>query len=69
MMPEPDNVVLIYLRRIDEKVDRVIDDVRDIKFRVTNLEEGQAGIQRRLDRGRGAAGSHRAGLDLVELPH
>jgi hypothetical protein len=50
MMPEPNNVVLIYLRRIDEKVDRVIDDVRDIKFRVTNLEEGQAGIQRRLDR-------------------
>ncbi len=50
-MPEPDNVVLVYLQRIDEKVDRVIDDVRDIKFRVTNLEEGQAGIQRRLDRG------------------
>ena len=49
-MPEPDNVVLVYLRRIDEKVDRVIDDVRDIKVRVTNLEEGQAGIQRRLDR-------------------
>ena len=49
-MPEPDNVVLVCPRRIDEKVDRVIDDVRDIKFRVTNLEEGQAGIQRRLDR-------------------
>ncbi len=49
-MPEPDNVVLAYLRRIDEKGDRVIDDVRDIKLRVTNLEEGQAGIQRRLDR-------------------
>ena len=49
-MPEPDNVVLVYLRRIDEKADRVIDDVRDIKVRVTNLEEGQAGIQRRLDR-------------------
>jgi hypothetical protein len=50
MMSEPDNVVLVYLRRIDEKVDRVIDDLRDIKVRVTNLEEGQAGIQRRLDR-------------------
>jgi hypothetical protein len=43
MMPEPDNVVLVYLWRIDEIVDRVIDDVRDIKVRVTNLEEGQAG--------------------------
>ena len=49
-MPKPDNVVLVYLRRIDEKADRVIDDVRDIKFRVTNLDEWQAGIQRRLDR-------------------
>jgi hypothetical protein len=32
------------LRRIDEKVDRVIDDVRDLKVRITKLEEGQAGI-------------------------
>ena len=67
-MPEPDNVVVVYLRRIDEKADRVIDDVRDIKFRVTNLEEGQAGILRlvrvdaRLDR-------IERRLDLVELPH
>ncbi|MDQ6870252.1 MAG: hypothetical protein M3178_18665 [Pseudomonadota bacterium] len=60
-MPEPDKLVLVYLRRIDEKVDRVIDDVRDIKFRVTNFEEGQAGIQRRL-------GIERR-LDLVDLPH
>jgi hypothetical protein len=41
MMPEPDNVVLVYLRRIDEKADRVIDDVRDIKFRVTTLTKGK----------------------------
>jgi hypothetical protein len=46
MMPEPDELVLVYLLRIDEKVDRVIENVRDIKFRVTNLEEGQAGFQR-----------------------
>ena len=64
-MPEPDNVVLIYLRRIDEKVDRVIDDVR----RVTNLEEGQAGIQRRLDRVEARLDRIERRLDLVELPH
>ena len=58
-MPEPDNVVLVYLRRIDEKADRVIDDVRDIKFRVTNLEEGQA-YPTPIGPGRDAAGSHRA---------
>jgi hypothetical protein len=65
-MPEPDNVVLVYLRHID---DRVIDDVRDIKFPVTNLEEGQAGIQRRLDRVEARLDRVERRLDLVELPH
>ena len=50
MAEEPDNLVLVYLRRIDEKLDRLIDDVQDLKVRVTALEEGQAGINRRLDR-------------------
>ena len=68
-MPEPDNVVLAYPRRIDEKVDRVIDDVRDIKVRVTNLEQGQAGIQRRLDRVEARLDRIERRLDLVELPH
>ena len=67
-MPEPDNVALVYLRRIDEKVDRVIEDVRDIKFRVTNLEEGQAGILR-LDRVDARLDRIERRLDLVELPH
>jgi hypothetical protein len=69
MMPEPDNVVLVYLRRIEEKVDRVIDDMRDIKFRVTNLEEGQAGLQRRLNREEARLDRIVWRLDLVELPH
>ena len=69
MMPEPDNVVLVYLRRIDEKVDRVIDDVRDLKVRITNLEEGQAGIQRRLDRVEARLDRIERRLDLVEPPH
>jgi hypothetical protein len=69
MMPEPDNVVQVYLRRIDEKVDRVIDDVRDIKFRVTNLEEGQARINRRLDGVETRLDRIERPLDLVELPY
>jgi archaellum component FlaC len=47
---EPDNIVLTYLRRIDAKLDRVIDDVQDLKVRMTNVEEGLAGVNRRLDR-------------------
>jgi archaellum component FlaC len=50
MADEPDNIVLTYLRRIDAKLDRVIDDVQDLKVRMTNVEEGLAGVNRRLDR-------------------
>jgi hypothetical protein len=69
MMPEPDNLVLVYPRRIDEKVDRVIDDVRDLKVRITNLEEGQAGVHRRLDRVEAWLDRIERRLDLVEPPH
>ncbi len=50
MADEPDNLMLIYLRRIDEKVDRLIDEVRDLKVRTTSVEENLAGVHRRLDR-------------------
>jgi hypothetical protein len=45
MSGEPDNLVLVYLRRIDEKVDRVIDDIQDLKHRVTSLEGRVASIR------------------------
>jgi hypothetical protein len=35
---------------MDEKLDRLIDEVRDLKVRATSLEENQAGLQRRMDR-------------------
>jgi hypothetical protein len=44
-MVEPENLILTMLRRLDEKCDRVIDDVRDLKARVTALDEGQAALQ------------------------
>jgi archaellum component FlaC len=50
MASEPDNVVLALLRRIDERTARMADDLADIKVRVTSLEEGFAGVHRRLDR-------------------
>jgi|GEM_PF-1235525 hypothetical protein len=68
-MTEPDNLVLIYLRRIDEKVDRVIADVADLKIRVTDAEEGQAGIHRRLGRVEMRLDYIERRFDLVELPH
>lgn len=68
-MSEPDNVLLVYLRRIDEKVDRLIDDVRDLKVRVTNVEEGLAAVNRRLDRVETRLDRIERRLDLVEQPH
>ena len=49
-MAEPDNLVMQLLRRMDAKLDRVIDDVHDLKVRVSAVEEGLAGVHRRLDR-------------------
>lgn len=48
MDTEPDNLTLRYLRRIDEKLDRVADDVTDLKGRVSALETGLNGIRRDL---------------------
>ena len=50
MTEEPENIVLVMLRRIDAKIDRVADDVRDLKVRQTATEEALAGVNRRLDR-------------------
>lgn len=67
-MTEPDNVVLVYLRRIDEKLDRVIDDVHDLKVRMSHVEEGIGGINRRIDRLDQRMDRIERRLDLVESP-
>lgn len=50
MADEPDNLIMTCLRRIDAKVDRLTDDVRDLKIRMTGVEETVVGLQRRMDR-------------------
>ena len=69
MTDEPDNLVLVYLRRIDEKVDGLRDDVRDLKVRMTSLEEGIVGVQRRIDRLEMRVERIERRLDLVDTPH
>jgi predicted nucleic acid-binding Zn-ribbon protein len=73
---EPENMVLVYLRRLDEKLDRVIDDVRDLKVRMTDIEEkvaridlAIAGVNRRLDRVETRLDRIERRLDLTEMPH
>ena len=44
MADEPNSLIVRYLRRLDEKVDRVIDDLREIKQRLTSVEVSVAHI-------------------------
>jgi tetrahydromethanopterin S-methyltransferase subunit G len=44
MSDEPDNLVVRYLRRLDEKVDRALDDLREIKQRLSSLEVSVAHV-------------------------
>ena len=64
MASEPEDLMLVLLRRIDAKLDRLTDDIHDIKPRLTSMERqlgefqvtiaGQAArldrIENRLDR-------------------
>ena len=50
MTEEPENIALVVLRRIDAKIDRMADDVRDLKVSQTATGEALAGVNRRLDR-------------------
>ena len=49
MSDEPDDLTLHMLRDIRTVVGRVAEDVTNIKVRVTSLEIGVAGTNRRLD--------------------
>ena len=50
MADEPENLTLKFLRRIDEKLDRVAEDVHMIKVRLTSVGESFVDITRRVDR-------------------
>jgi predicted nucleic acid-binding Zn-ribbon protein len=83
MVDAPDNLIFEYLRRLDAKLDRIIEDIGDLKIRVTaveerlartdvavaNLELSIAGVNRRIDRVEARLERIERRLDLVELPH
>jgi len=50
MADEPDNIVLAILRKSDQRTERMVEDLQDLKVRVTSVGEGLAGLNRRLDR-------------------
>ena len=48
MVDEPENLVLVYLRRIDSKIDALTYEVRELKERVSALELGQAALRKEI---------------------
>ena len=68
MADEPDSILLQYMRRFDEKLDRVVDEMLDVQVRLTAVEEGLAGINRRLDRLEMRVERIERRLDLVDHP-
>lgn len=76
MVDAPDNVIFEYPRRLDTKLDHVIEDIGDMKIRMTAVEEriaqvelSIAGVNRRSDRVEARLDRMEGRLDLVELPH
>jgi len=49
MSDEPENLTLIYLRRLDSKMDKLSDDMLEVKQRIGHLEGLCASISRRVD--------------------
>ena len=69
MADQPDNIVLALLRKIDQRTERMADDLQDLKTRVTSVEEGLAGVNRRLDRLEFRVERIEKRLELSETPH
>jgi hypothetical protein len=49
MANEPHDLTVRYLRSIDEKLNRVAEDVREIKTRVDILKQQDAPVSNRID--------------------
>jgi archaellum component FlaC len=69
MTDQPDNIVLALLRKIDQRTERMAEDLQDLKTRVTSVEEGLAGVNRRLDRLEYRVERIEKRLELSETPH
>jgi hypothetical protein len=50
MTEQTENLILEYMRRFDRQLKDFGDDVRELKVRMTNVEENLVGVQRRIDK-------------------
>ena len=68
MADETTNLVLDHVRHIRGQLDGMAADIHDMKLRVTNVEEGLALVNRRLERVDERLDRIERRLDLVETP-
>jgi archaellum component FlaC len=68
MAEEAENLTLPLLRRIDARMDRLENDMRDVKVRLTSVEMGLATVNSRLDRMEDRLQRIERRLDLVDVP-
>jgi tetrahydromethanopterin S-methyltransferase subunit G len=66
MTDVPDNIVLVQLRRLDEKLDRVLVDLGDIKHRLTSVEQQVAFLQQQTGLLHGDFAGQSARIDRVD---
>ena len=67
-MSDPDNLVLVMLRRLDGRFDDLKTDLIEDKERLGSLEQQYGSLSRRLDRISGDVDQIRRRLDLVDAP-
>jgi len=66
MSDEADNLVLVYLRRMDAKIDCVLDEIQDLEQRVTALEIGQAPIRQDIAELHGRYAGSQLRIDRID---
>ncbi|MEA2756661.1 MAG: hypothetical protein QOJ54_2950 [Aliidongia sp.] len=66
MSDEPDSLILRLLRRIDDKVDRLIESVGDLKGRVASLVERTGRVQAELASIHGDFAGRSVRIDRIE---
>ncbi len=67
MSDQPENLALVYLRRIDAKLDKLQTDIPEIKERLGFLEGTYASVSRRVDRMDDRLERIERRLDLVDM--
>lgn len=68
MVEEPENLVLTYLRRLDERAARLGEDMREVKNRLGILEQQYASLSTRIDRIEDRLERIERRLDLMPAP-